>query len=459
MKKKLQDYQHVYFIGIGGISMSGLAEILLNKGYHISGSDMHDTPVTRHLASLGIKVNLGHKEENLTNDIDLVVYTAAVKEDNPELMAAKNKKLAIMDRAHLLGSIMEDYEYSIAIAGTHGKTTTTSMASEILLYAEKDPTITVGGILPVIHSNTRVGNSPYFVAEACEYFDSFLQFHPKVGIILNVEADHLDYFKDLETIRHSFHDFGKKIPEDGLLIINEEIENVEELTADLSCCVARFGLGESSTAQWTARNIIHEDDGKNSFDLCRNGKVLEHIHLNVPGEHNISNAIAACIATYFLGVVPCDIAAGLEHFHGTDRRFQKKGFKYGVTVIDDYAHHPTEIRATLGAARKIKHKETWCVFQPHTFSRTRYLFDDFGDAFGQADHIIVADIYAAREKDTGLVTAQELAQRIADNGKDALYVGDFQQITDYLIEHCQPGDLLLTVGAGDVNKIGELFLS
>lgn len=451
-----QTKEHIYFIGIGGISMSGLAEILASRGHQVSGTDVKETAVTKHLQSLGIHINFGHRAENITDDITLVVYTAAIHDDNPELRAAHEKGIRIMDRAHLLGQIMDEYHDSVAVSGTHGKTTTTSMVSEILLAAEKDPTITVGGILPTIGSNLRIGNSPYFVAEACEYFDSFLQFNPFIAIILNVESDHLDYFKTLENIRRSFHAFAQRVPDKGLLVISEKIDNVEELTDGLTCHVETFGLSEK--ANWRAENIVHEADGRNSFDVYHNSAFFTTIHLHIPGEHNITNALAAIAASAFLGAAPEDCAKGLHHYTGTERRFQLKGKKDGITVIDDYAHHPTEIKAALAAAQNVQHNTTWCVFQPHTFSRTRFLFDEFGEAFGDADEIIIADIFAARETDDGTVSAAQLADRIAQTGKSARYVGDFAAIEAYLREHCKSGDLLMTVGAGDVYKIGENFL-
>lgn len=430
-----QTKEHIYFIGIGGISMSGLAEILASRGHQVSGTDVKETAVTKHLQSLGIHINFGHRAENITDDITLVVYTAAIHDDNPELRAAHEKGIRIMDRAHLLGQIMDEYHDSVAVSGTHGKTTTTSMVSEILLAAEKDPTITVGGILPTIGSNLRIGNSPYFVAEACEYFDSFLQFNPFIAIILNVESDHLDYFKTLENIRRSFHAFAQRVPDKGLLAISEKIDNVEELTDGLTCHVETFGLSEK--ANWRAENIVHEADGRNSFDVYHNGAFFTTIHLHIPGEHNITNALAAIGASAFLGAAPEDCVKGLHHYTGTERRFQLKGKKDGITVIDDYAHHPTEIKAALAAAQNVQHNTTWCVFQPHTFSRTRFLFDEFGEAFGDADEIIIADIFAARETDDGTVSAAQLADRIAQTGKSARYVGDFAAIEAYLHEHCK----------------------
>ncbi len=452
-----EKYHTVYFIGIGGISMSGLAEILKSRGFSVSGSDMNASAVTERLCQDGIAVNIGHKAENITEDIQLVVYTAAIKEDNPELIAAKQKNIKIIDRAQLLGKIMEDYPHSIAVAGTHGKTTTTGMVSDILIYARKDPTITVGGILPTIDSNTKVGASSYFVAEACEYFDSFLQFYPFVGIILNIEADHLDYFKSLENIRASFHRFASHIPAKGTLVIHNEIPHLEELLEDIPCHIETFGL--KGRANWTAENIDHDINGKNSFDVYHNGAFLGRVTLYVPGEHNITNALSAFAAAYALSLPTEHIIKGLEQFRGTERRFQKKGEKDGILVIDDYAHHPTEIKATLSAAKKIKHNKIYCVFQSHTYSRTKFLFDSFAEAFSDADVIVLADIYAAREKDTGLIHARDLEKKIALQGKNAVYCGDFHSIVQYLNQHCQRGDLILTVGAGDIYKVGEQFLN
>ena len=456
MTKNIDPQKHIYFIGIGGISMSSLAEMLVSRGLLVSGTDIKHSPTTDHLESLGIHINYGHRKENITDNIDLVVYTAAIHPDNPEWLAAKEKNIRLMDRAQLLGLIMAEYPYSVAVAGTHGKTTSTSMVSEILLAAEKDPTITVGGILPTIGSNLKIGASPYFVAEACEYFDSFLRFKPAVGIILNVESDHLDYFKNLENIRRSFHAFAQRVPKEGILIINHHIDNRAELLTDLACPAETFGFADD--ADWQAKNITHDTDGRSEFDVYHKGSFFGHMGLNMPGEHNIMNALASVAAADFLSVSAEDCAKGLSHFQGTDRRFQRKGERDGVLVIDDYAHHPTEIRAMLSAAKNVKHNTIWCVFQPHTFSRTKFLFDEFGEAFGDADKVIVADIFAARETDDGTVNAAMLAERIAKTGQSAEYVGDFNAIQSYLRKNCKKGDLLLTVGAGDVFKIGEEFL-
>lgn len=455
MEKNLhQTYKHIYFLGIGGISMSGLAEILLSKGMTVSGSDMKESPNVEHLRRLGISVKIGHHAQNITDDIDLLVYTAAVKQDNPELIEAKKRNITIIDRAELLGHVMRDYPRSVAVSGTHGKTTTTSMISEILLYAKKDPTISIGGILPSIDGNTRVGGSPFFVAEACEYFDSFLKFNPFVAVILNVEADHLDYFENLHQIESSFRRFAQRVPKDGFLILNQEIPSFDYIKEGLECHVISFGF-QSETCTWSAGSIIHEPNGCSRFDILYQGKTITQVHLNVPGDHNIKNALAACAAAYAIGIPIEEITLGLNHYHGANRRFQTKGSFHGVTVIDDYGHHPTEVKATLAAAKKIKHNTLWCVFQPHTYSRTKFLLEDFSNAFQDADKIIIADIYAAREKDTGEVHARTLVEQIKKKGGDAYYLGNFKQIESYLSENCKQGDMLITMGAGDVYFIGE----
>lgn len=453
----VQPSEHFYFIGIGGISMSALALLLKSRGCSVSGTDIRRSAMTEKLEANGIHVNIGHRAENITPDVTQVVYTAAVKPSNPEIQRAEEMGIFITDRAHLLGRIMSDYPNSIAIAGTHGKTTTSSMISEILLAANTDPTITIGGVLPTIGSNLKVGNSSYFVAEACEYFDSFLQFSPRIGVILNIEADHLDYFKTLENIRHSFHAFAQRISPDGLLVVSAAIPHVEEIIAELPCRVETFSL--NGNTDWCAGNVIHEADGTNSFDLIYHGKDLGKVHLRIPGEHNITNALAACAAATFLQVPFEDMQKGLSHFVGTERRFQRKGIRNGVLVVDDYGHHPTEIRATLAAAQNVSHHEIWCVFQPHTYSRTKFLFDDFSKAFQNADHIILADIYAARETDDGTIHSSMLAEKIRENGKDCIYGGSFEDIVAYLNDHCVAGDLVLTVGAGDVYRIGEMYLA
>ena len=447
---------HVHFIGIGGISMSGLAQILLKEGFTVSGSDAKESPLTDNLSSMGAQIFYGQRASNIIPGIDVVVYTAAIHEDNEEYAEAVRRGIPMLSRAELLGQLMCNYKIPIAISGTHGKTTTTSMLSHILLAAKKDPTISVGGILKAIGGNIRVGSSGIFVTEACEYTNSFLHFFPKISVILNIDADHLDFFKDLDDIRRSFRKFAQLLPEDGVLIINKGIENPEEITEGLKCRIITFGLEPS--ADYSAADISHDEFGDASFDLIKHGENKGRIRLSVTGDHNICNALSVIAAADLLGISMEDVQEGLSSFKGTDRRFEHKGDWKGVTIIDDYAHHPTEIKATLKAAKAYPHREIWCVFQPHTYSRTKALFDDFADALSHADHVVLADIYAARETDTLGVSSELLADALKEKGCDAYYLPSFEAIEDFLGTHCQKGDMLITMGAGNVVNIGEDLL-
>ncbi|HIR00164.1 MAG TPA: UDP-N-acetylmuramate--L-alanine ligase [Candidatus Scybalocola faecavium] len=445
---------HVHFIGIGGISMSGLAQILLTRGFTISGSDTHETPITKHLAEEGALIHYPQQAENITPDIDLVVYTAAIHPDNPEYRAALDSGIPMMDRAELLGQIMKHYEKSVAVAGTHGKTTTTSMLSYILLKGKCDPTISVGGILKAIHGNIRIGHSPYFVAEACEYTNSFLKFHPKMEIILNIEEDHLDFFKDIHDIRHSFKEFAHRLPSDGTLIIHGGIDHYEEITEGLSCKVITFGLDPEN--DFSAANITYDSMAEGSFDLMIHGEYVDRIQLSVNGAHNVTNALAAIAAGVQMNISIEDIKEGLSDYEGTDRRFEYKGTFDGVTVIDDYAHHPTEIKATLTTAQNYPHKNLWCVFQPHTYTRTKAFLHEFADALSLADKVVLADIFPARETDPGDIHSKDIMKLLQEKGKDQVwYFPSFEAIEDFLQKNCTHGDLLITMGAGDVVNIGE----
>ena len=448
---------HIHFIGIGGISMSGLAEILLKEGFTVSGSDNKETPLTDHLTEKGASIFYGQKASNIIDGIDVVVYTAAIHDDNEELMEVRRRNIPTLTRAELLGQLMTNYKTPIAVSGTHGKTTTTSMLSHVLLAGEKDPTISVGGILKAIHGNIRVGNSDIFVTEACEYTNSFLHFFPKIGIILNVEEDHMDFFKDIDDIRNSFHEFAKLLPQDGTLIINHEIEQYEAITEGLSCRILTYGLDD--TADYCAKNIAYDAMGCTSFDFYRFGEFVDHITLSVTGDHNVSNALAA-IAAGELTEVPMEaIKNGLLSFKGTDRRFEYKGEKNGITIIDDYAHHPTEIKATLTSVKHYPHRETWCIFQPHTYTRTKAFFHEFAEALSLADHIILVDIFAARETDTLGMSSQLLAEELKKSGADVYYFPSFSEVENFVMKTCIHGDLLITMGAGDVVNIGESILS
>lgn len=446
----------IHFMGIGGISMSGLAEVLLERGFSITGSDMKSSPITEKLEHHGASIVYGQKAENITDDIDLVVYTAAIHPDNPEIQAVIRKGIPHMDRAELLGQIMSNYKNSIAVSGTHGKTTTTSMLSLIMLAGACDPTISVGGILKDIDGNIRVGRSQNFITEACEYTNSFLKFNPRIELILNVDADHLDFFKDLDDIRHSFRLFSEKLNKDGILIINGEIPDLSYFTQGLPCKIITYGL--EADDDYTAKNISFNEYACGSYDLYVNGEKLDHITLNVTGLHNVSNSLAAIAAARELGIPMEHIKAGLMKFKGTDRRFEYKGEVNGITILDDYAHHPTEIEATLTAAKNYPHRKIWCAFQPHTYTRTKALLHEFGKALSLADHVVLADIYAAREADTGEIHSKDLQAEIRRQGTEVDYFSTFEEIENFLLKNCHPGDLVITIGAGDIVNVGEDLL-
>ena len=398
----------------------------------------------------------GQRASNIEDGIDVAVYTAAVHPDNPEFMAVQEKGIPMLTRAELLGQIMKNYKYAVGIAGTHGKTTTTSMVTEILLAADMDPTISVGGILNSIGGNIRVGDSELFVTEACEYTNSFLSFFPTMEVILNIEEDHLDFFKDIHDIRNSFRQFAEKLPEDGLLVISSDIDNYREITDGLACQVVTCGSQPSS--DYSADNITYDEFARPAFDLMIGGEKAGRIRLGVPGEHNVYNALAAIALCRKLDVSMENIREGLLRFTGTNRRFEKKGELAGITIIDDYAHHPREIAATLAAARNYPHNKIWCVFQPHTYTRTKAFLDQFAEALSMADEVILADIYAARETDNLGISSGDIAERIEKLGTKAHYLRSFDDIETFILENCVHGDLLITMGAGDIVKVGEKLI-
>lgn len=444
----------VHFIGIGGVSMSGLAAVLLNAGYKVSGSDSKESEITNRLKEEGAKIYIGHKKENLEN-VDIVVYTAAISDDNPEIIKAKEDNLILMDRAEFLGQIMKGHKFNVAVAGTHGKTTTTSMISHVALSANLDPTILVGGDLDIINGNFRVGNSEYFITEACEYKQSFLRFFPYVGIILNIDADHLDFYKDINHIKDTFKEFVALIPEDGYIIGNADDEKVLEVIKDAKCNVLTYGINNGDIQ---ARNIEFNEKGCATFDVFKGEEKLLSLSLNVPGMHNVSNSLSAVCVGEIFNIDSKSIISGLSSFGGAHKRFEYKGTKNGVTVIDDYAHHPVEIKATLSTAKKMKNNKIICVFQPHTYTRTKTLFDDFVKCFDDCDELVLMDIYAAREKDLGEVSSDQLGEAIRKHGVKCKNVHSHEEALDYVNANLSEGDLLLTVGAGDVVKVGELFL-
>ncbi len=446
----------VYFVGIGGVSMCGLAELLAVAGFKVSGSDRTTSPLTLHLEEQGINVFYGQKKDNITDDIDCVIFTSAIHPDNPEYIAAHEKNIPCLTRGQLMGQVMQQYATPIAISGTHGKTTTTSMVSEILLGGNTDPTLFIGGTLKSISGNVRIGHSDYFVTEACEYTNSFLSFFPKIAAILNIEEDHMDFFHDLAEIRNSFRRFAELLPADGCLVINGAIENLTEITHDLPCKVITFGT--SKDCDYHCTEISYTENGHAHFTVQSPDGRERQVCLQVPGEHNICNALAAIAIADTLHMDDNVTVAALEQFTGANRRFEYKGSIGGLTVIDDYAHHPTEIAATLQAAQNYAHKTLWCVFQPHTYTRTKAFLGDFAKALTHADKIILADIYAARETDTLGISSETLQREIQALGKECFYFPSFDEIENFLLENCINGDMLITMGAGDVHKIGENLL-
>jgi len=448
--------KHIHFIGIGGISMSGLAQILINCGCTVSGSDVKASNLTQKLNNLGAFVYIGHSPNNVKG-ADLVVYTAAIHNDNPELQEAIKLGIPIIDRATFLGKIMKNYSKGIAVAGTHGKTTTTSIIATILQYANLDPTVLVGGELDAIGGNVRVGQSEYFVTEACEYVGSFLKFYPYIAVVLNIDRDHLDYFKNLDEIYEAFFSFAKLTPSDGYVVGCADDPLVEKLLSKMPSKAISYGIDKK--AQWMASDITFDKNGCSSFNVLCNNKDIGRFSLHVPGRHNVYNALAAIAVASLCNIDMETAREGLLLYKGAHRRFEIKGqLAHNITIIDDYAHHPTEIKATINAALNYPHNKIWCIFQPHTYTRTKMLINEFASAFKGVDHLIISDIYAAREADDGSVNAADLVARINQNGQRAIYISDFSQIEHYISENCQPGDIIITMGAGDIYKVGEDLL-
>jgi UDP-N-acetylmuramate--alanine ligase len=455
---ELSGVNHVHCVGIGGIGLSAVAEILLSEGYRVSGSDMNESDTTERLISHGATVYLNHRARNVA-DADLVIYSSAIPMTNPEIVEAREKGIPIVTRAQMLGHLMSAGKNSVAVAGAHGKTTTTAMISLVLKKAGKDPTILVGGNLSEISGNVAVGSGDYFVTEACEYMDSFLSLAPKYAIILNIDSDHLDYFKDIDHIVKSFEQFTDQVRDDGAVIAFDANPFVSSILDVIDKRVITFGYNKK--CDYSAGGIKFGEDGMPSFSVRHDGDVLCRIRLAIPGEHNISNALASFACCYEMGIDPEIIARTLEEFTGTQRRFDVRGETYGgVMVIDDYAHHPAEITATIKAADKIPHKSLWVLFQPHTYTRTLALHDDFAEALTLADKVVVAEIYAAREKNVRQISAKSIALKIkGDNpGRDAWFFKSFDEIANFVLNNAESGDLVITMGAGDIYKVGDLIL-
>lgn len=455
----------VHFVGIGGISMSALAELLHRQGFRVSGSDLKLTPLTEHLRSLGITIYDTQQAENITGELSVVVFTAAVHSDNPELVRARELGLPVLERKDLLGQIMKQYRHVAGISGTHGKTTTTSMLSLMLMEGNLDPTVLVGGVLDGIGGNLRMGSSSYLVAEACEYCNSFLSFYPSDAIILNIEAEHLDFFHDLEDIRRSFRKYAELLPAHGTLVINGDIERLSELTKDLPARTVTYGVcdtaGDCSRYDYAAAAISFDKNGFGSYDLYENGSLLGRVSLKVIGKHNVSDSLAAAALARTYGVSFEAIAAASLNYTGTHRRFEYKGAVNGIRVYDDYAHHPSEIAATLGAARACvtDAQRLWCVYQPHTFSRTKAFLHEFAESLSLADVVVLADIYSAsREKDPGDISSADIARLLKEKGNSVYHFHSFEEIKKFLLENCRADDLLITMGAGDIVSVAESLI-
>ena len=451
-----KNFKSVYMIGIGGISMSGIAEILTNFGIKVTGSDITDSDIIHTLRNNGIDITIGHNVNAISN-ADLVVYTAAIKQDDPELVEAKRLNIPTIERKDLVGELTKAFSESICISGTHGKTTTSSMISVCFLNALLDPTIQIGAILNKINGNYKVGNSDYFILEACEYSESFLRFFPKTEVILNIDNDHLDYFKNFENIKNAFLKFAKLLPDNGFLVLNGDDSNCLSLIDSINCNYNTYGINNSN-CNFIAKNISFKDTGFPEFDVYHNGDFYGHIELSIPGKHNVLNALACiCVCNYY-GISFDVIKNSLLEFTGADRRLEYKGKFNNCLVYDDYGHHPTEIIATANAIKNINFNKSWVIFQPHTYSRTKCLLEDFAKALMCFDNIIVTDIYAAREKNTYNISSKDLVDKINEFNRNALYIQSFEDIVDYIKNNVKDNDLILTLGAGTVTEIGPMIL-
>lgn len=441
-----------HLIGIGGVSMSSLAEVLKGMGITVTGSDINESRNVDELRANGFTVHIGHRAENISDDIEFVVRTAAAHDDNPEIVAAHARGIPVFERTQAWGAISKDYQNALCISGTHGKTTTTSMCTHINMAADRDPTVMIGGTLPLLHSGHRVGHGNTIIMEACEYYNSFLSFHPTIAVILNIEADHLDFFKDLDDIKRSFRTFAERTSEDGTVIVNLDDPNAMEAIEGIDRHIMTFGL--TPKADVYAKNISYL--GENSqFDIYYHGRKYTDVTLHVPGEHNIKNALAAAAASICLGIRPNAVKYGLAGFNGAGRRFEFKGKFNGADVYDDYAHHPGELRALLDMVETLNYKRTVVVFQPHTYTRTAALFDDFIAQLRRPDVVLLAEIFAAREKNTIGISSSQLAEQIPG----ANFYPGFDGLENALRSLAQPGDIILTVGAGDVYRVGERLVA
>lgn len=451
IKPYIENKETIHLIGIGGVSMNSLAELLLSRGVPVTGSDRLRTVVTERLEQLGARISYEHKAENVEGAA-LVVRTAAVHDDNPEVARAHETDIPVMERAEAWGHLMRDYENVVCLSGTHGKTTSTSMMTLIAMEAGLDPTVMVGSNLPAIDGTLRIGGKGCFVAESCEYCNSFLKFAPTVAVVLNVEEDHLDFFKDIGEIIHSFRSFCELTPSNGLVVVNADDPNALRCIDGLKRRIRTFGLSDSADVRAAE---VTDENGYYRFSVLVDGKPYARVKLSLPGRHNMMNALACCAAAEFLGVTGQAVERGLKNFTGSSRRFQLIGkMPCGATVVDDYAHHPSEMKATLSTAREMHFDRILCAFQPHTYTRTKALFPEFVEALGLCDQAVLAPIYAAREQNTVGVYASDLAKAVSG----AVSFDTFEEIAAYLKQQAGPNDLVLTMGAGNINEVGPLLL-
>ena len=446
----LDRVKKLHFVGIGGSGMCPMAEILFHKGYQLTGSDINESDTLDRIRSYGIPVSMGHKAANI-GDAQAVVYTAACKADNPELVAARERGIPTLERSVMLGLLARKFARPVAVSGTHGKTTTTAMLTEILIDGGMDPSAIIGGKLPMLGANSRVGHGQTLVVEACEYVDTFLQLHPAVSVILNIDADHLDYFKTVDNIVKSFRQFARQTSQ--LIVVNGDNARAMESVKDLpNVKIVTFGMSEHNDYYPTEMN--EEDTACEDFTLTYRRKKLGRVNLMVPGEHNMLNAIAAAAAAHCLGVDPEKICASLGKFSGVHRRFEVLGKFEGVTVADDFAHHPTELTAVLTSAVRMGYRQVWAVFQPHTYSRTYNLLNDFAKALSIPHHVVMTEILAVRETNTYNIHTSDLAAKIPGS----VWFDSFEKIADYVMKNAQPGDLILTLGGGDIYKCANLIV-
>lgn len=453
---ELKKYKHIHMIGIGGVSMSGIAQIMKHWGFTVTGSDWTQSEVTRKLNLDGIHVVIGH-DVNMAAKADVIVYTAAIKQDDPELVKARELGIETIERADFLGKITKAFTDTICISGTHGKTTTTSMVSICFIEGLKDPSIQVGATLKAIDGNYRIGNSEHFIIEACEYVESFLKFYPRAEIILNIDNDHLDYFKNIENINRAFIKYVGLLPEDGLLVVNIDNKYCAELHKYTNAKVVSYGI-ENEKANFIARNIKFNKNGFPYFDVYYNNSFYASFELSVPGKHNVLNALACIALCHNYGIEKDNIKTALKKYTGAHRRFEYVGTCKGATIYDDYGHHPTEITATALGLKQKQYNKSWVVFQPHTYSRTKEHINEFAESLINFDNIIITDIYAARETNTYGVTSENIVEKIKELGREAIYIPKFEDIVKYLEEKIEKDDIILTLGAGTVTNIGPMLI-